>query len=83
MELTFSEHAGEVMAEREIPMEWIESVLNGPVLRVPDARDPEVELFFGRIPAYGNRALRVVVNTNVVPWNVVSVFFDRNAGGRL
>lgn len=83
MELAFSEHAAEVMEEREIPIDWIESVLNEPVLRTPDARDTEVELFYRRIPAYGNRVLRVVVNTNIAPWKVVSVFFDRNAGGRL
>lgn len=44
MELAFSEHAAEVMEEREIPIEWIESVLSRPALRVPDAKDPEVEL---------------------------------------
>ena len=83
MELSFSEHAEQVMEEREISIEWIQSVLDEPALRVPDGRDQEVELFFRRIPAYGNRVLRVVVNTNVAPWKVVSVFFDRNAGGRL
>ena len=83
MELVFSEHAEQVIVEREISLEWIESVLNEPILRVSDGRDPDVELFYRRIPAYGNRVLRVVVNTNVAPWKVVSVFFDRNAGGRL
>lgn len=83
MELAFCEHAGQVMVEREIPIEWIESVLNEPALRTPDARDPHVELFYRRIPDHGGRVLRVVVNTNVAPWRVVSVFFDRNAGGKL
>ena len=39
MELSFSEHAEQVMVEREIFIEWIQSVLDEPTLRVPDGRD--------------------------------------------
>ena len=42
MELVFSEHAEQVIVEREICLEWIESVLNEPILRVSDGRDPDV-----------------------------------------
>ena len=55
-----------------------ERVVAAPALRSPDPNDPAVERFFGRIAERDGRALRVVVNTNVAPWRVVSVFFDRN-----
>ena len=59
-------------------MEWVEQVVAAPALRSPDPNDPAVERFFGRIAERGGRTLRVVVNTNVAPWRVVNVFFDRN-----
>ena len=66
------------MAEREVPVEWVERVVAAPALRSPDPNDPAVERFFGRIAEREGRTFRVVVNTNVAPWRVVSVFFDRN-----
>ena len=59
-------------------VEWVERVVAVPALRSPDPSDPAVERFFGRIAERDDRTLRVVVNTNVAPWRVVSVFFDRN-----
>ena len=35
-----------------------------------------------RIPEQDNRMLRVAINTRVAPWQVVSVFFDRNVKGK-
>ena len=78
-ELEFTRHAVQVMAEREIAVEWVERAVAGPTLRAPDPNDPEVERFYRRIPERDGRALRVVVNTHKAPWRVVSVFFDRNA----
>ena len=66
-----------------IPAEWVQRVVAEPTSRVPDPNDPEVERFFRRIPEKDNRILRVAVNTNVAPWRVVSVFFDRNMRGKL
>ncbi len=83
MELEYTKHALDVMDEREIPVEWIERTVFEPYLRVPDPIDPEVERFFRRIPEYGDRALRVAVNTKVATWRVVSVFFDRGMRGKL
>ena len=79
IELEFTRHAVQVMAEREISVEWVERVVAGPAFRLPDPNDPDVERFFRRIPERDGRALRVVVNTHKAPWRVVSVFFDRNA----
>ena len=81
--LDFSGHAVFAMAERGIPVEWVERVAWGPALRTMDPRDPELERFYGRVPEFGNRILRVVLNTRVEPWRVVSVFFDRSMKGKL
>ena len=81
--LEYTTHAIAAMNEREIPAEWIERVVNEPALRLPDPNDPELERFFGIIPEYGDRVLRVVVNTRVATWRIVSVFFDRDMKGEL
>ena len=83
MKLECTKHAVHAMAERVIPMEWVELVVAKPALRIPDPNDPEVERFFRPIPERGGRILRVAVNTHVAPWRVVSVFFDRNMKGKL
>ena len=78
MELEFTKHAIRVLAERTISREWVERTVREPELRQPDPNDPLVERFFRRIPENDGRTLRVVVNTRVAPWRVVSVFFDRS-----
>ena len=81
--LSYSLHARVAMAEREIPTEWTERIVSEPELRTDDPNDRELERFFGRIPEREGRVLRVVVNTHVMPWKVVSVFFDRRMRRRL
>jgi hypothetical protein len=72
-----------VLDEREIPLEWMERVLINPALTEPAESDLALENRFGRIAEFGNRVLRVVVNTTVVPERVVSVYFDRRMKNRL
>ena len=81
--LEYTIHAITAMNEREIPAEWIERVVSEPALRLPDPNDPELERFYGIIPEYGDRVLRVVVNTRAATWRIVSVFFDRDMKGEL
>ena len=83
LDLELTQHAIRMMAERNIPEEWIRVTVVAPALRIPDPNDPEVERFFRRIPENGDRVLRVAVNTTVIPWRVVSVFFDRGMKGVL
>ena len=71
------------MAERGIPIEWIERTLDTPELVVPDPSDLTIERCFRRIPEFGARVLRVAVNRTVEPNRVVSVFFDRKMKGIL
>jgi hypothetical protein len=83
MKFELTKHAKKVLAEREIPLEWMERTLVEPELRQPDPDDAAVERRFRRIPEFGNRVLRVAVNTAVEPNRVVSVFFDRQMKGKL
>ena len=81
--LEFTRHALQVMEEREIPIEWVEQAVAAPAMREPDPHDTALERFFRGIAEREGRALRVVVNTRVAPWRVISVFFDRGMRGRL
>ena len=83
MKFELTKHAKKVLAEREIPLEWMERTLVEPELRQPDPDDAAVERRFRRIPEFGNRVLRVAINTAVEPNRVVSVFFDRKMKGKL
>lgn len=83
MDYTLTEHARRVLAERDIPIEWLERVLENPSRREPDPDDSELERWYLAIEEHEGRALRVVVNTSVEPVPVVSVFFDRGKKGKL
>ncbi len=83
MKFELTKHAERALAEREIPIEWVERTLDAPELSLPDPDDPAVERRFRRIPEFGDRVLRVAVNASVVPKRVVSVFFDRKMKGKL
>ena len=83
MKFELTQHAHKAIAEREIPIEWVERTLEEPELILPDPDDATVERFFKRIPEFGNRVLRVAVNRTVEPNRVASVFFDRKMKGQL
>lgn len=82
-ELKFSDHAVRVLSEREIPVAWVNQTVDAPALRTIDPNDSNIERFFRVIPEYGDRVLRVVVNTSSSPWRVVTLFFDRGMRGKL
>ncbi len=77
MKFELTVHAAKALAEREIPLEWVDRTLTEPELRQLDPDDATVTRYFRRIPEYNGRVLRVAVNTTVEPHRVVSVFFDR------
>jgi len=52
-------------------------------VKLPDPTDATLERRYRKISEHGNRVLRVVVNTTVVPERVVSVYFDRTMKGKL
>lgn len=83
MDYILTVHAEKVLAERDIPIEWLERVLAEPALREPDPGDPSLERRYLPIPEREGRVLRVIVDPTVVPIRVVSVFFDRTKRGQL
>ena len=78
-----SEHAAEVVRERQIRMEWIAAVLAQPAISHPDKDDQAVQHVLARIPEFGGRVLRVVYNPSTSPVRVVTVYFDRSMKDRL
>lgn len=76
-------HAVTVMAERQIPLAWVERVLMKPELIEPDRVDPDLRHALGRIPERDDRILRVVYNINIEPWRVVTAYFDRTMRDKL
>jgi hypothetical protein len=83
MNYTLTEHAKKMLTEREIPVEWLERVLNEPALCEADPDDASLERRYRPIPEFEGRVLRVVINATVEPVHVVSVFFDRSMRGKL
>jgi hypothetical protein len=83
MPYDLTQHARQMLEERNIPLEWLEWTLSEPELLLPDPNDATVKRYYRRITEYGGRVLRVAVNTSVDPVCVVSVFFDRQMKGKL
>lgn len=77
MNYALTEHARDALEKRQIPLAWMEQVLAAPEATEVDLVDPDVEHCLARIPAFGNRVLRVIVNRRRTPLLVVTVFFDR------
>ncbi len=76
-------HAQQVIAAREIQLEWVARVLAEPQRTELDREDPELRHALACIPEYGDRVLRVVYNETTVPWRIITVYFDRTQRNRL
>jgi len=83
MDYTLTQHARDAMGKRNIPVEWLERVMEMPQARAPDAVDSDLEHRLAAIPEYQNRVLRVIVNLRIIPEKVVTMYFDRNMKGKL
>jgi hypothetical protein len=81
MEVIFSIHADDVLQERNIPVDWVWRTIEFPdrVFEESDGNTHYVKVIW----EYEGRILRVVVNQNVNPDRVVTLFFDRRLRGRL
>jgi len=83
MKILLTKHAEHVIRMREIDVQWVMETINNPDLRTEDPHDDQLERFFRRIPERESRVLRVVANTKLEPWKIISVFFDRRMRGKL
>ena len=83
MELILTAHERQAMAERGIPIDWVQRTVDGPASRSRDPYDHEVERCYLPIAERGDRVLRVAVNVTSDPWRVVTAFFDRSMRGEL
>ncbi|WP_448604629.1 DUF4258 domain-containing protein [Thermoleptolyngbya sp.] len=72
-----SEHAHFQMQERNIQESWLAQTLSTPDRVLPLADSHGNTHYLKQIVDFGSRWLRVVVNPNVNPNRVVTVFFDR------
>jgi hypothetical protein len=77
VDYSLTEHAQDALVRRQIPLEWLERVLNAPEATEADPMDPELEHRLAQITEFGGRVLRVIVNCQTTPARVVTAFFDR------
>ena len=77
-----TQHARDAMAKRAIPQEWVERALAAPQWTEGDPVDDVLEHRLMRIPEFGHRVLRVIVNLEAEPPRVVTAYFDRGRSAR-
>lgn len=75
VEHEFSEHALDMLRERNIEEAWVKLAMEDPHKR--ERMDDGTIHHVRAIEEHGGRYLRVVVNADVKPQRVVTAFFDR------
>ena len=73
--MDWTKHFRQMLEERDIRLEWIEQTIQSPD-QIEDKPDG-TRHFVKRIGEYGERWLRVIVNTRTNPNRAVTAFFDR------
>ncbi len=71
-DIELSAHTKEMLVERNIPEEWISRAIEAPDEKIIGS-DNNIH-FIKVIAEYDNRFLRVIVNPNIQPNRVVTVF---------
>ena len=70
-----SKHFTDMLIERGIKKEWAKLALDSPD-KIEEKSDGTRHLI-KRIPEFGNRWLRIIVNTTTAPEILITAFFDR------
>ena len=84
MDYELTEHAQECLRKRSlIRIEWMKQVIQEPERIELDRVDPELEHRLGRIQAYENRVLRVVVKRDTNALRIITFYFDRKMRNQL
>jgi hypothetical protein len=73
--IEYSDHARDMLQERAIPEEWVQRTIEKP--DITEVKENNTTHYIKAIPEFGGRSLRVVMNLQVVPNRVVTLFFDR------
>lgn len=73
-----SEHANHVLEERDIKEEWVQQAIENPD-RKEEKQDRTIH-FIKSIKEHEGRFLRVIVNPEVTPLRIITLFFDRRSG---
>ena len=79
-DIIFSKHTQDMLKERNISEEWVCRAIKSYEWD-NIGQDGNVH-YFRSIEEHGGRILHVVLNPQVLPKKVVTVFFDRRAGRR-
>lgn len=74
-QIVFTEHAQDMLKERNIKESWVWDVIKYPTKKTIE--DDGNLHYLGTVQEYENKVLRVVVNGNCKPKKVVTIFFDR------
>jgi len=74
-DIELSQHAQDMLQEREIPEEWVWQAIDEPD-RTETGANGNIH-YIKAIPEHGGRFLRVVVNPHSQPKRIVTLFFDR------
>lgn len=74
-EFEFSKHAKIMLKERNIAEELVRDTLLTSMFR-DIGSDGNIH-YFKSVPEYGGKVLHVIVNPNMKPPRIVTVFFDR------
>lgn len=75
MDIKLSQHALNMLKERNIPEEWVWRTISSPDYQ--NIGDDNNIHYYKGISEHENKILHVIKNPNVEPEKVVTVFFDR------
>ncbi len=73
-----STHAKDMLTERRIPEDWVWRTIDTPAEKRTDA-DGNV-YYIKPIREGEGRVLHIIVNPNVSPYRIITLFFDRRLG---
>jgi hypothetical protein len=73
----YTNHARDMLVEREIAPEWVERTVLEPETVEPDPKHPERVQAFRAVPERDGRVLRVVYVPDGETYRVITLFLDR------
>lgn len=74
-EYEFSEHAYDMLDERNIQEDWVKLAMEDPEKK--EFKDDGMVHYIRAIEDYEGRYLHIVVNTDLKPQRIVTIFFNR------